>query len=114
MQALFLILAALFFYSVGLWFSRSYNYLLAVGLFTVGLILDAWGTWLMYQRLVHWEVHSLAGVFVFFLMGILVAMGFIGVWISNEKLLARFRRAAPWIYAIWVIDLILGAMVHMF
>ncbi len=113
-QAIALVTVAFVLYIVGLVWSHKYEYETAEMYFGVGLILDCWGSWSMYQNTdaisINW--HIAIGAISLMLMFLLVSIGGLGLLRCNSRLLARFRRLAPYACGVWALNFFSGALSH--
>jgi hypothetical protein len=113
-QAIALVTVAFILYIVGLIQSRKYEYVAAETFFGVGLAIDCWGSWSMYQNTgtISFNWHTVIGAISLLFMLLLVIMGGLGLLRYSTRILNGFRQFAPYACAVWALNFFSGALSH--
>ncbi len=99
--------AALIFYSIGVWSEKLQGRLKPwhIVLFMFGLILDSWGTGIMFRITdgVSFSFHGIAGLVAIIFMFIHIIWAVV-VLIKNEKRkILKFHRYSLFVWMVWLI-----------
>ncbi|HID82071.1 MAG TPA: TIGR03987 family protein [Chromatiales bacterium] len=112
LYAVVLFTTALVFYTVGVWSERFARRLKAwhVVAFSLGVITDALGTWLMFKNLgyIKFTPHTISGFIGFFLMVFHFLWATKVITTNDEKRITNFHRFSVFVWSIWMVSCFSG------
>lgn len=106
-RASMIMLAALLFYTIGVWAERIQGRLKWWHLvfFFLGLICDTLGTGMMFEAVggMTYDVHGITGLFAIILMLIHAVWAFVVLLRKDEHAIQNFHRISIFVWLIWLI-----------
>ena len=113
--AILLMIGALTFYSIGVWWERLSGRLAAVHavFFWMGLCCDTAGTEMM-RRMVgglELNLHSLTGVTALALMAVHAVWAVVVLRHHDERVMTTFHRFSVVVWAIWLVPFVSGMII---
>ena len=102
-----IIIAALVFYSIGVWSERLAGRLKPwhLAFFVLGLICDTWGTGMMFEMVggMTFDIHGITGVIAIVLMFIHAVWALVVLLKKDENAIVNFHKFSIVVWLIWLI-----------